>query len=141
MLETLDEMNLFVIPLAAVGVGALLNWVVQLRPLAARRAMVEKAVVVLLVLGAAGLAALAVIIALLPLAFPNNYYYDVAIRIGMNATIVVGLNLLIGYAGQISLGHAGFFGLGAYATWWLAPAFAAAAVVANVFSFPSTSMR
>ena len=63
-----------------------------------------------------GLAALAVIIALLPFLFPNNYYYDVAIRIGMNATIVVGLNLLIGYAGQISLGHAGFFGLGAYAS-------------------------
>ena len=63
-----------------------------------------------------GLALLAVLIALLPLALPNNYYYDVAIRIGMNATIVVGLNLLIGYAGQISLGHAGFFGLGAYAS-------------------------
>jgi len=63
-----------------------------------------------------GLALLAVIIALLPLALPNNYYYDVAIRIGMNATIVVGLNLLIGYAGQISLGHAGFYGLGAYAS-------------------------
>ena len=63
-----------------------------------------------------GLALLAVIIALLPFALPNNYYYDVAIRIGMNATIVVGLNLLIGYAGQISLGHAGFFGLGAYAS-------------------------
>jgi len=63
-----------------------------------------------------GFAALAVIIALLPLALPNNYYYDVAIRIGMNAIIVVGLNLLIGYAGQISLGHAGFVGLGAYAS-------------------------
>jgi len=63
-----------------------------------------------------GLALLAAIIALLPLALPNNYYYDVAIRIGMNATIVVGLNLLIGYAGQISLGHAGFYGLGAYAS-------------------------
>jgi branched-chain amino acid transport system permease protein len=63
-----------------------------------------------------GLATLAVIIVLLPFLFPNNYYYDVAIRIGMNATMVVGLNLLIGYAGQISLGHAGFFGLGAYAS-------------------------
>ena len=63
-----------------------------------------------------GLAVLAAIIALLPLVLPNNYYYDVAIRIGMNATIVVGLNLLIGYAGQISLGHAGFYGLGAYAS-------------------------
>ena len=63
-----------------------------------------------------GLAFLALIIALLPFMLPNNYYYDVAIRIGMNATIVVGLNLLVGYAGQISLGHAGFFGLGAYAS-------------------------
>ena len=63
-----------------------------------------------------GLAVLAVIIALLPLALRNSFYYDVAIRIGMNATMVVGLNLLIGYAGQISLGHAGFFGLGAYAS-------------------------
>jgi branched-chain amino acid transport system permease protein len=63
-----------------------------------------------------GLAVLAVIIALLPLALPNNYYYDVAIRIGMNAIVVVGLNLLIGYAGQVSLGHAGFLGLGAYAS-------------------------
>ncbi len=61
-----------------------------------------------------GLAVTAAIIALLPLALPNNFYYDVAVRIGMNATMVVGLNLLIGYAGQISLGHAGFFGLGAY---------------------------
>lgn len=63
-----------------------------------------------------GLALTAAIIALLPFALPNNYYYDVAVRIGMNATMVVGLNLLIGYAGQISLGHAGFFGLGAYAS-------------------------
>ena len=63
-----------------------------------------------------GLVVVAVIIALLPLALPNNYYYDVVIRIGMNAIVVVGLNLLIGYAGQISLGHAGFVGLGAYAS-------------------------
>lgn len=61
-----------------------------------------------------GLAVLALIIAVLPLFLPNVYYYDVAIRIGINAIVVVGLNLLIGYAGQISLGHAGFFGLGAY---------------------------
>lgn len=63
-----------------------------------------------------GMAILALVIAVLPLFFPNNYYYDVAIHIGINAIIVVGLNLLIGYAGQISLGHAGFFGMGAYAT-------------------------
>ena len=61
-----------------------------------------------------GLLALAAIIALLPLALVNNYFYDVAILVGLNAIVCIGLNLLIGYAGQISLGHAGFFGLGAY---------------------------
>jgi len=62
----------------------------------------------------AGLAALAAVVALLPLALVNNYHYEVAILVGLNAIVCVGLNLLIGYAGQISLGHAGFFGLGAY---------------------------
>jgi branched-chain amino acid transport system permease protein len=61
-----------------------------------------------------GMLALAAFIAALPLALSNNYYYDVAILVGVNAIVCVGLNLLIGYAGQISLGHAGFFGLGAY---------------------------
>jgi branched-chain amino acid transport system permease protein len=61
-----------------------------------------------------GLAALAIAVALLPFALPNNYTYEVAILVGLNAIVCVGLNLLIGYAGQISLGHAGFFGLGAY---------------------------
>ena len=61
-----------------------------------------------------GLAALALVVALLPLALPNNYTYEIAILVGLNAIVCVGLNLLVGYAGQISLGHAGFFGLGAY---------------------------
>ena len=63
-----------------------------------------------------GLAALALVVLLLPLALHNSYYYEVAILVGLNAIVCVGLNLLIGYAGQISLGHAGFFGLGAYAS-------------------------
>jgi len=63
-----------------------------------------------------GLAALAALVLLLPLAMANNYWYEVAIQVGLNAMVCVGLNLLIGYAGQISLGHAGFFGLGAYGT-------------------------
>ena len=63
-----------------------------------------------------GLAALALIVLLLPLVLRNSYYYEVAILVGLNAIVCVGLNLLIGYAGQISLGHAGFFGLGAYAS-------------------------
>jgi len=58
--------------------------------------------------------ALAAGIALLPLTLSNNYFYDIAILVGLNAIVCVGLNLLIGFAGQISLGHAGFFGLGGY---------------------------
>jgi branched-chain amino acid transport system permease protein len=61
-----------------------------------------------------GLLALAVLIAATPLILPNAFYFDVAVRAGINAIVCVGLNLLIGYAGQISLGHAGFLGLGAY---------------------------
>jgi branched-chain amino acid transport system permease protein len=85
-----------------------------------------------------GLLALAAVIALLPLALPNNYYYEVAILVGLNAIVCVGLNLLIGYAGQISLGHAGFFGLGAYgsailvARYGWPPVGALAAAVAGV---------
>ncbi|WP_316976746.1 branched-chain amino acid ABC transporter permease [Shumkonia mesophila] len=61
-----------------------------------------------------GLLALAILIAATPLILPNAFFFDVAVRAGINAIVCVGLNLLIGYAGQISLGHAGFLGLGAY---------------------------
>ncbi len=61
-----------------------------------------------------GLLLLAVVIVLLPLVLVNDYFYDVAILVALNAIVCVGLNLLIGYAGQISLGHAGFFALGGY---------------------------
>jgi branched-chain amino acid transport system permease protein len=63
-----------------------------------------------------GLVLLAAVLAVLPLALPNAFYYDVAIRIAINAAVAIGINLLIGYTGQISLGHAGFFGIGAYAS-------------------------
>jgi branched-chain amino acid transport system permease protein len=63
-----------------------------------------------------GLLVLAVVLAVLPLVLPNSFYVDVAIRIALNAIVVIALNLLMGYTGQISLGHAGFFGLGAYAS-------------------------
>jgi branched-chain amino acid transport system permease protein len=52
----------------------------------------------------------------LPFVLPNSFYLDLAIRMAINAVIVLGLNLLIGFAGQISLGHAGFLGIGAYAS-------------------------
>lgn len=82
-------------------------------------------------------AVLALVVASLPLVIANDYFYDVAITVALNAIVCIGLNLLIGYAGQISLGHAGFFALGAYGTallatryGWPTPAAFAAAVAA-----------
>lgn len=63
-----------------------------------------------------GLYLIAAILAVLPFVLPNSFYLDLAVRMAINAVIVLGLNLLIGFAGQISLGHAGFLGIGAYAS-------------------------
>ena len=98
-----------------------------------------------------GLLALAILIAATPLVLPNAFFFDVAVRAGINAIVCVGLNLLIGYAGQISLGHAGFLGLGAYASavltatyGWpplLAMALAAAAVGVLAFAVARPVLR
>jgi branched-chain amino acid transport system permease protein len=61
------------------------------------------------------LLALAVVIAVLPLVLPSNYYYRVASLVWVSAFAAIGLNILMGNAGQVSLGHAGFFGIGSYA--------------------------
>ena len=63
-----------------------------------------------------GLFIVVAILAVVPFLVPNSFYLDLAIRMAINAVIVLGLNLLIGFAGQISLGHAGFLGIGAYAS-------------------------
>jgi branched-chain amino acid transport system permease protein len=63
-----------------------------------------------------GLYVIMAVLVVLPFVLPNSFYVDLAIRMAINAVIVLGLNLLIGFAGQISLGHAGFLGIGAYAT-------------------------
>ena len=63
-----------------------------------------------------GLYIIMAVLLVLPFVLPNSYDVDLAIRMAINAVIVLGLNLLIGFAGQISLGHAGFLGIGAYAT-------------------------
>jgi branched-chain amino acid transport system permease protein len=76
-----------------------------------------------------GLLALAVTIAVLPLVLVNDYFYEVAILVGLNAIVCVGLNLLIGYAGQISLGHAGFYALGGYGS----------AILSSRFGWPSAA--
>jgi branched-chain amino acid transport system permease protein len=60
------------------------------------------------------IAALAVIIAVLPVTFPSSYYLRVASLVWVSAFAAIGLNVLMGKAGQISLGHAAFFGVGAY---------------------------
>ncbi|HTN65801.1 MAG TPA: branched-chain amino acid ABC transporter permease [Burkholderiaceae bacterium] len=85
-----------------------------------------------------GLVVLAAVLVLLPLVLPNSFYYDVVIRIAINAIVVIGLNLLMGYTGQISLGHAGFFGIGAYSSGvltthfsWSPMAALAAGILAN----------
>lgn len=63
-----------------------------------------------------GLAALAVLLALIPLTVGSNYILMLFIFIAQFTMLTVGLSLLMGYAGQISLGQATFFGLGAYTT-------------------------
>ena len=64
-----------------------------------------------------GFLALAVVVALLPVLFPDNYFVTVVgVTVGFNVVLAVALNLFIGFAGQISLGHAAFFGMGAYAS-------------------------
>ncbi len=63
-----------------------------------------------------GMLVLVAVLAVFPLVSPGAFAYDLAIRMIINAVIVIGLNLLFGYTGQISLGHAGFVGLGAYAS-------------------------
>lgn len=63
----------------------------------------------------AGFLAFAVVVVLLPVLFPDNYFVTVVgVTAGFNIILAVGLNLFMGYAGQISLGHAAFFGIGAY---------------------------
>ncbi len=98
-----------------------------------------------------GLLALAAVIVLLPLGLANNYFYEVAIVVALNAIVCVGLNLLIGYAGQISLGHAGFFALGGYGSailsgrygWpaWLALLASCAAVALLAFVVGRPTLR
>lgn len=90
-----------------------------------------------------GVAVLAAIALLLPLVLPNSFYYDVVVRIAINAIVVMALNLLMGYTGQISIGHAGFLGIGAYSSavltsqynWAPLTAMLAGAVAVGVLAF------
>ncbi|WP_310610618.1 branched-chain amino acid ABC transporter permease [Limnohabitans sp.] len=100
-----------------------------------------------------GLGLVTAVLLVLPFVLPNSYYMDLAIRMAINAIIVIGLNLLIGFAGQISLGHAGFLGIGAYASAVLPTHFgfhpllamaagaAATAVIAGVVAKPIFKLK
>jgi branched-chain amino acid transport system permease protein len=88
-------------------------------------------------------AAVAALVALLPLVLPSPFYFRIAALVFIFALAVLGLNLLMGFAGQVSLGHAGFFGIGAYAvavgpTHWGVPSWAAlpaGAVAAGLLAY------
>jgi len=60
------------------------------------------------------LAALAVIVLVLPQVVKSSFAIDIFIRILLFSFIGVAWNLMGGYAKQLSLGHAAYFGLGAY---------------------------
>ena len=98
-------------------------------------------------------AALALLVLLLPLLLHSTFYLRIATLVFIFSLVVVGLNLLMGFAGQVSLGHAGFFGIGAYAvavgpaslgvpSWLALPAGAAlAAILAFVVGRPVLRLR
>ena len=60
------------------------------------------------------IAALLLLLMLLPFEWFLAKYTTLMIFIGLNTMVTVGLCLLMGYTGQVSLGHAAFFGMGAY---------------------------
>jgi branched-chain amino acid transport system permease protein len=62
----------------------------------------------------AAVAALAVVVLILPLVVKSSFAIDIFIRILLFSFIGVAWNLMGGYAKQLSLGHAAYFGLGAY---------------------------
>ena len=104
--------------------------------------------------GLRGFFTFAVLIGVLPLVMPDNYFVTVVgVTIGLHIILAVSLNLFMGFAGQISLGHAAFFGVGAYSSAilttryelnaWLAMAIglAVAAILANLISRPILKLK
>jgi len=62
------------------------------------------------------IAALLVLLFLLPLAVKSDYYINLLFLLLFNAALAQSWNILGGYTGQISIGHSAFFGAGAFAT-------------------------
>ena len=97
-----------------------------------------------------GLAALAMVLAIVPAAAPSTYVMALFNIIGLYAIVTMGL-VLLGTSGQVSLGHAAFYGLGAYTSallardlgWspWLAMPCAVALVAATAYVVGLPAMR
>ena len=99
------------------------------------------------------LAALAVVLAVVPTLSANEYELRLFILFMIYAIIAVGLNVLVGLAGLVSLGQAGLFALGAYAAAILSttaglgviPSSLAAVAIASVFgvvlAYPTVRVR
>ena len=68
---------------------------------------------------AAGLAALVVALAFVPVVVHSDYVLNLCDLAGIYAIAVMGLGILLGFTGQMSLGQAAFFGIGAYTSGWL----------------------
>lgn len=83
-----------------------------------------------------------VILLIVPIIFPNDYFIHILVMSGINILLVLSLNIISGFTGQISLGHAAFFGIGAYASALLSLkgipvilAFLLAAIIAGILGF------
>lgn len=61
-----------------------------------------------------GVAVLAVVLLLVPVAGANDYWITILITTFIAVVGAIGLNFLSGFSGQISLGQAGFLAVGAY---------------------------
>ncbi len=48
------------------------------------------------------------------LTFKDGFYLELAIQIGIFATLALGLNIVVGFAGLLDLGYVAFFAVGAY---------------------------
>src|SRR6516225_11682987 len=98
-------------------------------------------------------AALAGVIAALPLFVADVYVQNILVLTLMYAALSQSWNILGGYCGQISLGHAIYFGIGAYAstllythlgvTPWIGmlAGGALAAVIALILGYPFFRLR
>src|SRR5260370_42030528 len=60
------------------------------------------------------LAAIIVIIAVLPLVFRDSYWRATLVVCAINVMLAIGLDFILGYAGQLNLGHSAFYSIGAY---------------------------